>query len=791
MEKTQVRAYGRIMMPQPEEKKGLAVKVTSVLKKIAFSLLGFFCGRATLFGMLNPLGLAYLSAFLLGEKEFIPIFLFTALGILTGRQTTSLPKYLLALVICMVFHLGLSGKGKKFTDLQKALLGGISIAFAGCAYAVANDMSKFLLFLSLAEGVMVFSLGFLMCRGIRIVKQDMVHKLLTSEEAASIAVILAGGVAGAAGISIGGIPIKMMLCSFIILVAGFRGGTGMGAATGVLTGFVLMAAKAADAPLFCAFSIAGLLGGCVHDLGKWAVFFAYTAALWLVSFYMSPEPLTTNFLVSSLLGGALYLALPKVIFTYINTAVSLERGWQESDFIQRFQNLTKEKMRMCSDAFYALSRTFLEIDKPPDGGGEEVDRFIDAITDKVCAKCGSKGYCWKANFYNTYQAVFALLSACERRGSAQIRDLPGALIENCSHASEILETVNQAYEVYKVDLLWRNKLSESRDLISQQLQGVSYTLEGLAQEVDKPISFLQGAEKLLLAAFRRSGIAVQEVSVYEENAIYHVSILHPMCLGKKQCAREILALVNKTLGRKMKRENSRCMIKGNVCSLDLIEECRLKVATAVATSIREGSPLSGDSYTFLEVKGVNYLLALSDGMGSGEPAQKESQAAIEMLERFVEAGFEQDFAIRMINSALLLKSGDEAFTTLDICNVNLYTGQGEFIKIGAACAYLVRQDLVRAIRSETLPVGVFRNVEVERESICLEPDDKIILVTDGVADIMEQDGDGEAWLTGVLQEFKSHNPQDTADHLLAQVKKKAGNQPDDDMTVLVARIWEK
>ena len=46
-----------------------------------------------------------------------------------------------------------------------------------------------------------------------------------------------------------------------------------------------------------------------------------------------------------------------------------------------------------------------------------------------------------------------------------------------------------------------------------------------------------------------------------------------------------------------------------------------------------------------------YLLAISDGMGSGPEARKSSQIAIKMLERLLTSGFNKETSIELINNA--------------------------------------------------------------------------------------------------------------------------------------------
>ena len=55
-------------------------------------------------------------------------------------------------------------------------------------------------------------------------------------------------------------------------------------------------------------------------------------------------------------------------------------------------------------------------------------------------------------------------------------------------------------------------------------------------------------------------------------------------------------------------------------------------------------------------------------------AYKESELVVDLLEQFLEAGFTKETAVRMINSALIVRSDEQAFSTIDISSLDLYTG---------------------------------------------------------------------------------------------------------------------
>lgn len=135
------------------------------------------------------------------------------------------------------------------------------------------------------------------------------------------------------------------------------------------------------------------------------------------------------------------------------------------------------------------------------------------------------------------------------------------------------------------------------------------------------------------------------------------------------------------------------------------EDTHYHTVHGVARLVKEGASVSGDNFSFQELVDGEFVMSLSDGMGSGSRACKESEMVIELIEKFLEAGFSKETAIRMMNSAMVIRGEDDLFSTVDISALNLYDGNCTFYKIGASATFIRRADCVECLISENLPVG--------------------------------------------------------------------------------------
>ena len=183
-------------------------------------------------------------------------------------------------------------------------------------------------------------------------------------------------------------------------------------------------------------------------------------------------------------------------------------------------------------------------------------------------------------------------------------------------------------------------------------------------------------------------------------------------------------------------------------------------------------------------------MMLSDGMGSGEEASRQSEQLVDLLEEMLENGFRKESAIEILNELIAMQGQGERFTTLDLCMVDLYSGVGEFLKMGASTTFIKRGDWIESIQSTTLPVGIREQTELDAIRKKFYHGDMIVMVSDGVLDgiIFENK---EECLKEMLLEIHTKNPQELADELLNRIQKMNGGGLRDDASVLVLGIWKK
>lgn len=231
-------------------------------------------------------------------------------------------------------------------------------------------------------------------------------------------------------------------------------------------------------------------------------------------------------------------------------------------------------------------------------------------------------------------------------------------------------------------------------------------------------------------------------------------------------------------------------IKGNLNKESVEDSAANEIHTlelGIAKAKKTNSIISGDSNTVIKLKDGKILVAISDGMGSGEVAARNSKKVVLNLEKLLNTGFEEDRAIKMINSYMLVGKNPDNFATIDAMIFDPLVGLTEFIKIGACPTFISTRDgQFLTVESNSLPAGILGDIEIETKTRLLKRDDLIVMVSDGIIDGMQENQ--IETMKKLLLTVKNITPQRLADIILQETIDSNFGIAKDDMTVIVAKV---
>ena len=208
-------------------------------------------------------------------------------------------------------------------------------------------------------------------------------------------------------------------------------------------------------------------------------------------------------------------------------------------------------------------------------------------------------------------------------------------------------------------------------------------------------------------------------------------------------------------------------------------------AFGVSAIRKTGEQVSGDTHSVLRIDERKFLVALSDGMGSGEYARRISESTISLLESFYRAKMPSGTVLSTINK-LLTFSKEETFACVDIAVVDLDDGRADIVKIGSPVGFILSGNTLRLLENSSLPLGILDSLHPETTACELMENDTLLFLSDGVTDAFGSTSD----LYEVLKTLPSHNPQQLADSLLERALQAYGGIAKDDMTALAVRLFK-
>lgn len=327
--------------------------------------------------------------------------------------------------------------------------------------------------------------------------------------------------------------------------------------------------------------------------------------------------------------------------------------------------------------------------------------------------------------------------------------------------------------------LIEEKTSQIRLVASEQFDCIADMLMDLSSEFDDAETFdsyLAGKIRSMLLA---NEITVQSISVitdkYSRSRVEIQTSARESRVAHPRIREEIEKICRKSF------ENGRILASGRERLIVYSQRPNYKMEIGFSQHSASGG-LCGDTIKLINDARGHEVLILSDGMGTGGRAALDGAMASGLLSKLLSAGFGFDASLRVVNSALLVKSNEESLATLDIASIDLFTGRCEFYKAGAVVSYIVKNSSVQKVELSSMPAGILKGIEFAKRTAVLGPGDTVVLLSDGVCP------DGTDWLDYYLEYAQKGSCQQTAEAIVANALKRREGVRTDDMSVIVAKL---
>lgn len=768
-----------------------------VAKKWSLLLLmmAFLLGRAMILEQLAPFAVAFFAVMYFLRRELL---FWSGLFLAAGSLFSAAPLNAGYLAAEMIVFLLIQKGVERFerSDISYAPL----IVFASVffvqlfSHLASAELSWYTLMMTGIESALSLILTHIFLQAIPVFTLSRKNYSLKNEEVICLIILLASVMTGTVGWLLGPVTLEHVLSRYLILLFALVGGAPLGASVGVISGLILSLASSSAIYQMSLLAFAGMLAGLLREGNKMAVALGMLLGSSILSVYLGNQAQVLSSTWESIAAVALFLLTPKGV---IQTLAKYVPGTQENlksqhDYARRVRDVTAGRVEQFSEVFRQLSRSFKQItvDAQPLQKEEEVGHFMNSVTEKTCAGCWKRKQCWDDKFYQTYKFVTDMMTEVELRENMTRKDLRPEWKKLCIKPDQVLDVMKQQYGKYKNDLHWKKQILDSRQLVADQLSGVSQVMEDLAKEIKREGQELFMQEEQIRSALEELGLSIHSIDVISlEEGNVEIEIIHQYTQGFDECRKIIAPLLSDILGENIAVKNEQMLERGEGYSTVLFGSAKeYEVETGIAGAAKGGDLLSGDSFSTVELGNGKFAVALSDGMGNGERARAESSTALSILQQLLQSGMDEKLAVKSLNSVLMLRSSDEVFATVDVALIDLYSANTTFMKIGSTPSFIKRGNDVIPVTANNLPVGILQDIDVDLVSVPLKHGDILIMVTDGIYDAPGHAVNKEMWMKRIISEIEADSPQDFADILLERAVRYHHGEIYDDMTVVVARI---
>ena len=572
----------------------------------------------------------------------------------------------------------------------------------------------------------------------------------------------------------GSYSLGRVLCVPVVLIAAWKGGVGMGAAAGVAAGMAMGFSAGLPTWYTLAYALPGLVAGIFVKQSRLMCAAAYAlsgAAAILWTWDLGPGDALAWELAA---GTAVFLLLPDKLLRRLSALIRQEEPEEESVHARKF---AADRLQQTAEAFRAVSgglRTAFQTPAVPNDG--DAARIFDRAADRVCVKCKQKERCWQREYQVTKTALADALSPMLDRGAGALEDFPPHFSSRCIRFETFLVAANGELSALLSRRRYDSRVRESRAAVCAQYGHMASVLDRAAAELAKEPAVDVRRQRLVKQRMAALGLEGRCTVYSDQYGHLQLEVEGP---GAEQLSREgEIGRLSAILGCPLRDADS-----GRGCA-HLAQKEPLMAVAGVAGADREGQPISGDAGVWFKDDSGKLNFLLCDGMGSGSAAREDSENALRLLEKFLRAGLAPEEALTTVGEALALRGEEEGgFTTVDLLQIDLFSGAGAVYKLGAAPTYLRRGGGVERLCGESLPAGVAAGELSTPDAfpLSLDAGDCVLLVSDGVTT-----GKDDRWLRKLLAEFDGLSPQ----ALAAQVLKESGrsDRSGDDRTVIAIKL---
>ncbi|MBQ7643010.1 MAG: SpoIIE family protein phosphatase, partial [Clostridia bacterium] len=649
-------------------------------------------------------------------------------------------------------------------------------AAAVAPYAAFTNFYNLALRIGLSASLV--PLSFLMISAVRATMIKGLKYKLSIDELISSALLVF--LVGTGAINALGADFWKLIAIFVTLLSAYVAPYGYGAFPAIVFSFPLAAQAFSPSPIavFCLFSLAA---ACFKNFSKLLVALSVVAtelALFYFTGIYGDAPAYS--LLFCLLPSTAFAFIPEKFYDGIKEKLKIYRSPNLGRYaVNKTRAATADKLFITAEVFGEMAASIKQRGEAAPSEISVKRKIASEIVATLCPSCPYGKNCEQSRM-DINSDMLKTVNIGVAKGKVNLVDLPKTLVARCARPEEVIKSANLSVKDYEKTLSEERAVAEGRELMYCQASGISEALKGLALELSAQAEVNSALENAVYDNLLKCGIFAPEITVFGSGEDAEVNLV---VASEAIDSPYFLKAISEKLGYKsiiVGRTN----LSEELAAVTVKRVPAFDAAFGIAQKAKSGEKISGDTHSVTKISEGKFLIALSDGMGSGERAEATSAAAVSLIETFYKAGLPSKTVLSIVNKILSF-SKEENFSAIDVGIVDLFVGKADFIKIGSPYSFIITRDSVKIIEGSSLPLGILDEMKPTVLKTALGDGDMIVFVSDGISDAFGSAAD----IIDFLSTQRAFNPKTLADDILSKALILSDGRAKDDMTAFCVRIF--
>lgn len=760
-----------------------SIKKSISIKNIVFVVLSLVLAGQTFIGDSTPFSFVLFGVASVFNVPLLLVLISSAIGLAFSSITTMLLIKLLAFFVVFTFItalINIEGVSRRYSVFIKfiASFAGVEILFHFIQGTLLTSL------VSVIGNILIVGiLYFVFVSGIYVLVNMKKGYVYSKEESVAMVTVMALAMAVLKNVQILNFSVFNILVAVLILIYGWRNGAVMGSAAGLIVGLCLTGVNEVSMTYVVSLAFSGCIAGLLSRVGKIGVVIGFVIGNLYISYYANGFSELAMRMSEILIASISLLFMPKTLEKKLSEFFDLNRAIPRAyeNMLDTASNV-RNRVGAVSEVFDSLAEITVEV-SPEDKKEtrEVIQKYFEDYVENTCIDCKKRKDC--VNTENLGRVVDYVATKLENNQKIE----PKMLTFECESAEQIVTDIEEVYNSMKLMRILKQKEQENSTKLSNQYKEVSKILSSIAKNIKNTPVVVDKAQEKLRNELKFYGFIVYEDEFVREGGCIEYTFVTDILNDIDKQKRQITSIATEILEQNMTIKLILNISKSERSKIKIVSIPDYEVQTSIVSETKTGEAISGDSYLSMELQDLKQLNVLSDGAGSGAQASKGSTTVINMLEKLLSGGFDEQKTIEIINSTLKLKGDDTTFSTLDTLIVNLKNGDAQFIKIGAAPTYVIEDGKITTITNINMPMGLVKDTDYVPIGKKLKDNAIVIQISDGVVtDHMDTKDNYFAHYLAQMDVAKTTKA--IAEELHKLVLKENKNVLADDVTIMVTKV---